>query len=39
MITTKPGNREQLLAISGVGVSKLEKYGDQFLAVLSEFDA
>ena len=39
MITTKPGNREQLLAISGVGVSKLDKYGDQFLAVLSEFDA
>ena len=38
MITTKPGNREQLLAISGVGVSKLDKYGDQFLAVLSEFD-
>lgn len=39
MITTKPVNREQLLAISGVGVSKLDKYGDQFLAVLSEFDA
>lgn len=39
MITTNPGNREQLLAISGVGVSKLDKYGDQFLAVLSEFDA
>lgn len=39
MITTKPGNREQLLAISGVGISKLDKYGDQFLAVLSEFDA
>lgn len=39
MITTKPGNREQLLGISGVGVSKLDKYGDQFLAVLSEFDA
>ena len=38
MITTKPGNREQLLAISGVGVSKLDKYGDQLLAVLSEFD-
>ena len=30
----QPANREQLLRISGVGESKLEKYGEDFLAVI-----
>ncbi|WDE01386.1 DNA helicase RecQ [Thalassomonas actiniarum] len=36
MISIRPENREQLLNISGVGVSKLDKYGEQFLAVIAE---
>ncbi|WP_281561285.1 DNA helicase RecQ [Thalassomonas sp. RHCl1] len=36
MITIRPENREQLLNISGVGVSKLDKYGEQFLAVIAQ---
>ena len=35
MLEAKPGNRQQLALISGVGVRKLELYGDQFLAVIS----
>lgn len=35
MMERQPGNREQLLSISGVGASKLEKYGDAFLEVIS----
>ena len=34
MMERQPANREQLLKISGVGESKLEKYADAFLAVL-----
>lgn len=35
MINTRPSNKQDLLNISGIGQSKLEKYGDQFLALLS----
>ena len=34
--TERPGNRSQLLEISGVGQAKLERYGDAFLAVIAE---
>lgn len=36
MMERQPGNHEQLLRISGVGESKLEKYGDAFLKVISD---
>mgnify|MGYP005806270205 CR=1 FL=1 len=32
--TSRPASREALLSISGVGQSKLERYGDAFLAVI-----
>nr|CAD6407550.1 DNA helicase RecQ [Rhizobium sp. Q54] len=32
--TSRPADREALLSISGVGQSKLERYGDQFLEVI-----
>lgn len=32
--TERPTSREELLGISGVGQSKLERYGDAFLAVI-----
>ena len=35
--TERPQDREALLAISGVGQSKLERYGDAFLKVIREF--
>ncbi|MFK0162455.1 DNA helicase RecQ [Rhizobium sp. NPDC090279] len=35
--TERPKNSKDLLGISGVGQSKLERYGDAFLAVISEF--
>jgi len=38
MINTNPVNKEELLNISGVGVSKLDKYGEQFLAVIAQFN-
>lgn len=34
--TERPQDREALLAISGVGQSKLERYGDAFLKVICE---
>ncbi len=37
MIARHPGNREQMADISGVGVRKLEAYGDAFLACLETF--
>ncbi len=37
MLEAKPANRQQLALISGVGVRKLELYGEQFLAVISNF--
>ena len=39
MIALRPTNRDELLAISGVGKAKLEKFGDAFLAVLNASDA
>jgi len=36
MLTEKPANFDELLAISGVGQAKLERYGDDFLAVLRD---
>ncbi len=36
MAAHKPKNRAELLAVAGVGPSKLERYGDQFLALLCE---
>ncbi len=35
--TDRPKNHRDLLGISGVGQSKLERYGDAFLAVILEF--
>ena len=34
MANNLPASPEQLLQVSGVGLSKLEKYGDTFLAVI-----
>ena len=34
--TGRPKNREALLAVSGVGQSKLDRYGDSFLEVIRE---
>ena len=34
MLLERPADREALLAIPGVGQAKLERYGEQFLAVL-----
>lgn len=36
MISIRPENRQELLNISGVGASKLDKYGEQFLAVIAQ---
>ena len=36
MLEARPINRKQMALLSGVGVRKLELYGDQFLAVISE---
>lgn len=38
MINMNPMTKEELLGVSGVGLSKLEKYGEQFLAVIANFD-
>jgi ATP-dependent DNA helicase RecQ len=35
MVARRPANREEMLAVSGVGLAKLERYGERFLAVLS----
>ncbi|MFA5924299.1 MAG: DNA helicase RecQ [Methylococcaceae bacterium] len=37
MLEARPANRQQLALLSGVGTRKLELYGDQFLAVISEY--
>jgi ATP-dependent DNA helicase RecQ len=36
MLAERPADREQLLGIAGVGQAKLERYGDEFLAVFRE---
>ncbi|NLG46249.1 DNA helicase RecQ [Gordonia sp. (in: high G+C Gram-positive bacteria)] len=33
----KPANRDELLAVSGIGQAKLENYGDQVLEILADF--
>ena len=38
MISANPTNKQELLTISGVGLSKLDKYGEQFLAVIAQFN-
>ncbi len=38
MVDARPHNHQQLGMISGIGQRKLELYGDEFLAVLAEFD-
>lgn len=37
MMQFRPSDNNELLTINGVGAVKLEKYGDEFLEVLSEF--
>lgn len=37
MVQFLPTNKETLLSISGIGQTKLEKYGDRFLTVMDEF--
>jgi ATP-dependent DNA helicase RecQ len=36
MLRERPQDREALAAISGVGATKLERYGARFLAVLRD---
>jgi ATP-dependent DNA helicase RecQ len=38
MVEARPRNHQQLSLISGIGERKLDLYGDEFLAVLAEFD-
>lgn len=38
MVDARPRNHQQLSMLSGIGQRKLELYGDEFLAVLAEFD-
>lgn len=38
MVERRPRNHQQLSLISGIGQRKLDLYGDEFLAVLAEFD-
>ena len=38
MVVWRPDGPDQLLAIDGVGQSKLENYGEHFLAVIAEAD-
>ena len=37
MLEAKPGNRQQMSLLSGIGERKLELYADEFLAVIGEF--
>ena len=39
MAATMPSNRQELLAISGVGAKKIETYGDEFLGAIREWQA
>jgi len=38
MVERRPRNHHQLAQISGIGERKLDLYGDEFLAVLAEYD-
>ena len=35
MLERRPSSREEFLSLSGVGEKKLERYGDEFLAVIA----
>ncbi|NWJ27366.1 DNA helicase RecQ [Rhizobium sp. RM] len=37
--TTRPRSEREMLAISGVGATKYERYGEQFMAVIDEHEA
>jgi ATP-dependent DNA helicase RecQ len=37
MLEARPANRKQMALLSGVGEQKLKLYGDEFLAVISEY--
>ncbi|MCK7597249.1 DNA helicase RecQ [Microbulbifer sp. CAU 1566] len=39
MLSARPRNPEEMLAISGIGDSKLARFGEPFLALLQEFSA
>ena len=39
MAQRKPTSEAELLAVSGVGLAKLERYGDVFLAVVRKYVA
>ena len=39
MLAIRPRNRMEMAAVSGVGDRKLERYGDEFLAILNGDDA
>jgi ATP-dependent DNA helicase RecQ len=39
MAATMPSNRQELLAISGVGAKKIETYGDEFLGAIRAWQA
>ena len=38
MCRVKPGTRAEMLTVSGVGEFKFEKYGEQFLELLKNYD-
>ncbi|WP_051686963.1 DNA helicase RecQ [Microbulbifer sp. HZ11] len=38
MLSARPRNAQEMLAVSGIGDSKLARFGDPFLKLLSEFD-
>ena len=37
MVAAKPRDRDQMLAVNGVGAEKLRRYGDGFLAVIARW--
>ena len=37
MVSARPRNRQEMLAISGIGDSKLERFGEDFLQLLADF--
>ncbi len=39
MIRQRPGDKQAMLEVNGVGMVKLEKFGQQFLDTLSQFDS
>src|SRR5690625_1932626 len=38
MARSRPGNLDELARIQGIGETKLERYGDEFLTTIAEFD-